>query len=111
MNGVIDTRGVGRPDIFGGEERDWSHWKFRFEAWSTLLDFDQIGIDAHVAMDMLPRAERAPQRIEDDDMGPATRQVSRLLHGILVSQKRGARRTLRARLAEVLGWSFGGACI
>ena len=103
MNGVIDTRGVGRPDIYGGEGRYWSRWKFRFEAWSSLLDFDQIGIDAHVAMEMLPRAEQTPQRIEDDDVGPAARHVSRLLYGILVSQTRGAPQTLRVMLAEVLG--------
>ena len=103
MNAVIDTRGVGRPDIFGGEERDWSQWKSRFEAWFSLSGFDHIGIDAHVAMEMLPRAEQTPQRIEDDDMGPAARHVSRLLYGILVSQTRGVRRTLHVRLAEVLG--------
>ena len=38
MESLIDTRMIGKPRVFTGEEAHWQDWKFGFTNYMTLVD-------------------------------------------------------------------------
>jgi hypothetical protein len=38
MEGLIDTRQLGKPKVFDGSSDSWRDWSFQFTAWVSLLD-------------------------------------------------------------------------
>ena len=96
--GVIDTRSLGKCESFSGEEQDWSGWKFKFEAWLSLVPTqleDSLGV--------LESAERFNGPIVNDDLDGACAVFSRLVYAILVQMLKGRALNIARRVPRQAG--------
>lgn len=72
----IDTRMLGRPEIFTGEEQRWSDWSTVLKAYAGLCDAALV--------DAMPRVEAAPAEGVNADLQPGERDASVALFYMLV---------------------------
>ncbi len=71
---LVDLRGIAKPQIFSGLEKDWCEWKYRFDA---LLDLIGMG-------EVSRQAAAWPDPLEISVLGATARQRGKLLQNTLI---------------------------
>ena len=72
----IDTRVLGRPETFQGEDKNWYDWSQVFRAYAGLV---QSGV-----RELLAKAEDGTQKVDNVSLTPEEESCSVTLHYLLV---------------------------
>ena len=74
---LVDTRSLGKPQAFSGQEQDWARWCFAFEAYAGLLHRD-----LQHRMEQVEVVEDEPRVASFD---AEVRELARVLYAVLVN--------------------------
>jgi len=77
---IIDTRVIGRPDLWHGEKEKYPDWSFVFKGF-------MVAIDSRY-QEIFERVENADAPVSNRDLDPANRHLSTQLYYILVMLSR-----------------------
>ena len=87
---LIDTKAIGKPPPFDGEETRWREWSYVFKAYLGMMDSGMTPL--------LAASETSTEAIQLEQMGPTTQDRSQTLQYVLILMTRN--RALRiVRLA------------
>eukprot|EP00975_Prorocentrum_lima_P040382 8476122-Prorocentrum_lima.AAC.1 len=75
--GLLDTRSIGRPRDFSGEEADWHAWVFAFRSYCALL---APGMEA-----AMERCERMTEELDPESYGDEGVALAGQLYHLLVT--------------------------
>ncbi|CAK0882798.1 unnamed protein product, partial [Prorocentrum cordatum] len=75
---LVDTRTLGKPDVFTGEEHKWNDWKVIFKAYCSVVNADLLA-----GMRLAESADEASDQ-NDDFLEENMRQASQQLYYILL---------------------------
>ena len=78
-NSLLDLRGIAKPTLFKGSEKEWPEWSFKFESWAALLGMERFMLIAE--------AQETP--ISMDGEKAEVVQMSRTLYHVLVQSCEG----------------------
>ena len=79
--GLVDTRVLGKPDRFYGDEAKWEDWHTLFESWAG-------PINVRVS-ELLGQALKAPGKISYDALPTEMRVMTKLVFHVLLNLCRG----------------------
>ena len=79
---VVDTRVLGRPKSFDGQQENWQDWTFAMRAYLSCL--------TETMADLLDATEKSPETIELGPLPEAAKADAQQLYYILVLQCNGS---------------------